>query len=395
LPIGRSARGPARQDWKNTEKIAGDGMASQIDVFSDRPYTGRAEKLPEGVDQVDAAWLTKLLQNRYPGLVVENMETIALINTHTTKLRLALDLNDVGRRAGIPRNVCIKANWSGKFRNVDISALEARFYYYLRNTLNIPAPEFYYADWDPQEGQGIVVMEDLELLGGEFGQSLQHIGVDGVARALEGLARLHGAWWNNPQLDRQAWLPTSMRTPVDTDQLQIMWEYAQINMADPKFRQVISLWVLNDPQRFVRAYQALNRWERAQTSPRCVVHGDCHLGNSYLRRDGERILLDWQLVRKGRPWRDLTYFMVGSLTIEERRRSERALHKHYRDALVATGAQGVEDLDGIFEQYRRWIIYGQQAWIANMDQWGQNGLPMNERFFTAGEDLETLKALES
>ena len=35
-------------------------------------------------------------------------------------------------------------------------------------------------------------MEDLELKGGEFGQSLQHIGVDGVARALEGLARLHG-----------------------------------------------------------------------------------------------------------------------------------------------------------------------------------------------------------
>jgi hypothetical protein len=30
-----------------------------------------------------------------------------------------------------------------------------------------------------------------------------------------------------------------------------------------------------------------------------------------------------------------------------------------------------------------------------MDHWGQNGLPMNERFFTAGEDLETLKALES
>jgi aminoglycoside phosphotransferase (APT) family kinase protein len=173
-----------------------------------------------------------------------------------------------------------------------------------------------------------------------------------------------------------------------------MWEYAKINMADPKFQKVISKWVLDDPQRFVRAYKALNRFEQSQTGPRCIVHGDCHLGNSYLRANGERVWLDWQLVRKGRPWRDLTYFMIGSLTIEERRQSERALHKHYRDALVATGAQGVLDLDGIFEQYRRWIIYGQQAWIANMDEWGQNGLPMNQRFFTAGEDLETLKALE-
>jgi hypothetical protein len=361
----------------------------------DRPYPQRTEKLPERVEQVDAAWLTRLLQNRYPGLVIEAMEVLKLINTHTTKMRLALDFNPVGREAGIPRQVCLKANWSGNFRNVDITALEARFYYFLRDALNIPAPACYYADWDPEDGQGIVVMEDLALKGGEFGQSLQHIGVDGVARALEGLARLHGAWWASPNLDRQSWLPRSMHTPVDTDQLEIMWAYAQKNMADPAFRQVIAPWVLEDPQRFVRAYKALNRFEQSQAGPCCLVHGDCHLGNSYRRPDGERIWLDWQLVRKGRPWRDLTYFMIGSLTIEERRQSERALHKHYRDALVATGAEGVADLDEIFEHYRRWIIYGQQAWIANMDHWGQNGLPMNERFFTAGEDLETLKALES
>jgi Ecdysteroid kinase-like family len=370
-------------------------MFNQPDAATDRPYPDRTERLPEAVEQVDAAWLTRLLQNKYPGVVVESMEVVKLINTHTTKLRLALELNQAGRDAGIPRHVCVKSNWSGKFRNVDISELEARFYYFVRDSLDIPAPVSYYADWDPDVGEGVVVMEDLALQNGEFGQSLQHTGIDKVARALEGLARLHGAWWGSPKLDEQKWLPTSMQTPVDSDQLEIMWEYAKINMADPKFRKVISKWVLDDPQRFVRAYKALNRFEQSQTGPRCIVHGDCHLGNSYLRANGERVWLDWQLVRKGRPWRDLTYFMVGSLTIEERRQCERALHKHYRDALVATGAQGVLDLDGIFEQYRRWIIYGQQAWIANMDEWGQNGLPMNERFFTAGDDLETLKALES
>src|SRR3546814_12679950 len=76
-----------------------------------------------------------------------------------------------------------------------------------------------------------------------------------------------------------------------------------------------------------------------------------------------------------------------------RRASERDLLAHYRAALVATGAEGVPNLDNIFEQYRRWVIYGMQAWIANMDFWGQIGLPMNKRFFTAGEDLETWKLL--
>src|SRR3546814_20218849 len=109
--------------------------------------------------------------------------------------------------------------------------------------------------------------------------------------------------------------------------------------------------------------------------------------------DGERVWLDLQLVRKGRPWRYLTYFPIGALTIEERRASERDLLAHYRAALVATGAEGVPNLDNIFEQYRRWVIYGMQAWIANMDFWGQIGLPMHKRFFTAGEDRETWNLL--
>ena len=190
-------------------------MFNQPSAAADRPYPGRTEKLPEALEQVNAAWLTRLLQNRYPGLVVENMEVVKVINTHTTKLRLALDLNQAGRDAGIPKNVCIKANWSGKFRNVDISELEARFYYFVRDSLGIPSPVCYYADWDPEDGQGLVVMEDLALQDGEFGQSLQHTGVDGVARALEQLARLHGAWWASPKLDEQTWLPTSMQTPVE------------------------------------------------------------------------------------------------------------------------------------------------------------------------------------
>jgi aminoglycoside phosphotransferase (APT) family kinase protein len=124
-----------------------------------------------------------------------------------------------------------------------------------------------------------------------------------------------------------------------------------------------------------------------------IVHGDSHQGNSYLRPDGTRIRIDWQLVRKGRPWRDLTYFMVGALTIEERRASERQLLKHYREALVATGAQDVASDEDIWDSYRHWPIYGCQAWLANMDEWGQTGYPMNERFFTALQDLDTVRLL--
>src|SRR3546814_8490367 len=79
--------------------------------------------------------------------------------------------------------------------------------------------------------------------------------------------------------------------------------------------------------------------EIADESPLCLVHGDAHLGNSYRRPDGDRIWFDWQIVRKGRPWRDYSYFVIGSITIEDRRRAERDLLRHYCNELSRHGVE--------------------------------------------------------
>src|SRR3546814_6984001 len=124
------------------------------------------------------------------------------------------------------------------------------------------------------------------------------------------------------------------------------------------------------------------------TGPRCLVHGDSHQGNSYVRPNGERVWLDWQLVRKGRPWRDVTYFMLGALTIDERRSAARDLLRHYRECLAATGVTGIISDEDIWEQFRRWPVYGMQSWLANMDEWGQKGLPMRSEELTS--ELQSL-----
>lgn len=358
-----------------------------------RPYPARTEKLPWKKEDVTAEWLTRLLQNRYPGVVVEKIELLQLFDSHTTKLRLGLDFNEAGRAAGLPAQMCLKSNYSGDFADVDICALEAHFYHFLSEKLTVPVPVCYYADWDEGTGHGLVLLEDLTLRGGTFGHSLQHTGVDGVARSLEGLAQLHGDLWNKPLLDESGWLPTSMATPVDNDQIRIMQRWIDINLAKPEFQAVLPQHFLAEPGKLQRAFTALAEWEHSLQMPYCLNLGDCHLGNTYLKPDGERLWLDWQLVRRGRPFRDYTYFTVGSLTVDERRANERDLMKHYLAALAATGAEGVPSFDTFFENYRRWIVYGMQAWVANMDHWGQSGLPMNERFFTAGEDLETWRLL--
>lgn len=361
-----------------------------------RPYPSRTGTLPTGKFRPTAEWLGALMANKYPGVAAKTLEVVQLFDSHTTKLRLVVDWNDAGRTAGLPRNLCIKSNWSGGFANVDIHALEARFYHFLTDTLTAPTATCYYADWDDDgTGQGVIVLEDLVDRGGTFGHSTQHVGVDGIASSLADLATLHAGLWDSPLITPEAapWLPTSMEVPVDYDQVRIMWHWIEENLKDPNFRAIAPKHYLDDPRRVERAFDRLVAHERAFQAPYCIILGDCHQGNTYILPSGERLWLDWQLGRRGRPWRDLTYFTVGSLTIEERRESHRDLIAHYRDCLIKEGATNVIGLDAIWEQVRRWVMYGIQAWVANMDYWGQNGLPMNERFFAAGEELDTWKLL--
>jgi len=272
---------------------------------------------------------------------------------------------------------------------------EARFYHLLREGLRVPVPHTYYADWDDDgRGNGLVVMEDLGMSPGVFGSSDDHLGVDGVAAGLEALAVIHGAMWDDPRLDAWPWLAPSMGTENDTEQVIDYWNYISFNLTDPAYQAVVPKWVYDRPEVLNHALDELSAWERELKGPRCLVHGDAHQGNSFLRAGGQRLWVDWQLVRKGSPWRDVCYFLVSSLTVSERRAFDRDLVEQYRKRLVATGATGVPDPDGAWQQFIRWPAYGAQAWLGNINQWGQrNGVGIVERQFAALEDYDTVSVL--
>ena len=69
----------------------------------------------------------------------------------------------------------------------------------------------------------------------------------------------------------------------------------------------------------------------------CVIHGDAHVGNLFLDAGGIASLVDWQLVQRGKWYFDVGYHIASTLTVEERRRSERDLLRHYLDALASYG----------------------------------------------------------
>lgn len=369
-------------------------MNTELNDGTGRPYPQRRGRLPRELSAVTPQWLTELLGYRYPGIVVEGFEVVELKNSHTTKLRIAMQLNQVGIDAGLPVNVCLKANWSEGFESGEICELEARFYAFMRAQVSAPLPNIYYTDWDADGGgRGVVMMEDLGTSPGRFGNSQDHLGIDGVAAGLESLAVLHAALWGSEKLHGQQWLKRSMDTPIDTEQLLRMHNYSSLNTVKPEYRAILPDWLYETPELFAHAFDELAAQERQQKTPLCLVHGDSHQGNSFLRSNGERVWHDWQLVRKGTPWRDITYFMLGALTIDERRSAAADLIRHYREVLISLGAQQVLSQQQAEQQFQLWPVYGMQAWLANVDGWGQSGLPMVERFFAAAEDYQTIERL--
>lgn len=352
-------------------------------------YPQRTEPLPLAFDKVDAEWLSRTLALRYPGVVVEAMRLVQLIPGHTTKARIEADFNAAGIAAGLPAQLCLKANWSGSPLSSPVCINEARFYHDFRERMELPSPHCHFADWDdaPDGQQGFIILDDLIPQRVDFGHSARPIGLDAAARALTAMAALHGTTWHHPELQRHAWLQTAMAPGTVTDDYWSMMEaqFAAHN-ALPERLAIFPRWMAEDPQRLRSAFRQLCARETADPSPLCLVHGDAHLGNSFATPSGERQWFDWQIVRKGRPWRDYSYFVIGSISVEDRRHGERDLLQHYLAALAAHDV--AIDAATAWDDYRRWVIWGLVGWQSNINP-TQATMPALERFCRAADDLDT------
>jgi aminoglycoside phosphotransferase (APT) family kinase protein len=352
---------------------------------SPKGYSARHERLPVDLAAVDAAWLARTLGHRYPGVAVDRLDIVEVINGHTTKVRVQAELRGA---ADVPARLCLKSNWSGSPLSGEANVNEARFYKDLCAGLDLPAPACFYVDWDDDgEGkQGLLVLEDMEYWEGAFGTSASPITIDQAMRGVEALARLHGSTWGDPRLDRAGWLHTAMAADNPGDDYWAMMSdhYDRVNRL-PERVAMFPDWFAQRPEKLREAWLQLCAYDVAQPGPRCLVHGDSHLGNSYGFADGGRLFLDWQIVRKGHPWRDYGYFAIGSIEIEDRRRAERELLRHYLKTLAGFGIE--IGFDAAWENYRRWVIWGLVSWQSNINP-KEATLPSLERFCVAAKDLD-------
>jgi aminoglycoside phosphotransferase (APT) family kinase protein len=128
-----------------------------------------------------------------------------------------------------------------------------------------------------------------------------------------------------------------------------------------------------------------------------LLHGDAHIGNTYVLPDGGVGFLDWQVVRRGEWSQDVGYFLIGSLTEDDRRAHEVDLVEEYRRALDVPSDQ-LPSADNAWLRYRTTPAYGLAIWLSTLgtDGWQSRDVSMAlaQRYACAFVELETMAALD-
>ncbi|KAI1658127.1 kinase-like domain-containing protein [Daldinia decipiens] len=353
-----------------------------------------SDPLPVKTEEITAEWCSKIT-----GQKVKSVTIVKEIHSTSSKILIDLTYEDDVNTAEVPTQACVKGGF-----NTALIALhpglawtyrrEAEFYYYLRPILSMNLPKVWYSGTNQVSGQGLVVMSNLAAEGCDFGEPLKPWPADRVRAGVEQLAALHSETWGVSE-ERFPWLSGDKAiggSPLQGMILSLIsppaWDLRFNASAPPPLPKAVA-----NRERLERAFKTM--WATENPKLKCIIHGDAHIGNTFIRPDGQPGFIDWQAPYAGVNLHDVSYFITGVMTIEERRKHETDLIKHYLKVLHEGGGPKF-DLEDIWDDYRKHTLHG-LAWALTAPgmQPDENVFAMTERHSAAVEDHKTLELLES
>lgn len=344
----------------------------------------KARSFPRRIEDLDAKALSNVM-----GRTVTSVEILDGSAGTSSRSRLALSGDDV------PASVFVKMSartaairMLGELANLGEN--EARFYSDLAPELSC-VPESYGSNFDPLTGRFAIILEDMPQDSVEFFDTTRPLDRDKAASLVETLAHVHGTFWNRlPAPGSKG--PLSWLTQA-SDERSLPISRPLMRFSAKSLAEKTSIPV-EDGRFVIENYPAAVRLNDA--GPQTVLHGDSHPGNVYFR-DGKAGLLDWQVVKRGHPSRDLVYSLVIGMTTANRRANQRQLLDVYRAALAANGGPEL-DSDELWDRYRQSAV---QPFLASLTTAGLGGMQSDEiayegleRAIAAFDDLETVAVLQ-
>jgi hypothetical protein len=308
--------------------------------------TAGAEVL-RSVGELTPEWMSAALGSGPIGsLRVEKIGTGQMSESHRVAIGYA-----AGARRG-PASVVVKtASEDERSRatgvGLGIYEREVRFYDELAPRIGGPLAGCHLAVID-SDGSFTIVLEDLAPAA--QGDQIAGCTPAQALLAIDSLARLHAPVFADPVLGATPWLNQGdvLTQALVAQLLEAFLERYEGRVA-PEHVEVC--------KRFVAS---LDGWVAQREPPLGLVHGDYRLDNM-LFGAGEAprafAVVDWQTVGWGAVMTDASYFIGGSLSLEDRRRHERDLLRAYHDALRQHGVRGF-GWEECWEGYRRQAFLG-------------------------------------
>ncbi|KAI1632375.1 kinase-like domain-containing protein [Biscogniauxia mediterranea] len=356
--------------------------------FSELPVT------PEGIT---ASWLSSVL-----GVKIKSIEITKIIWGTASKALVTVTYDDDGdddgdgakdarQAVGRPTHICIKGTFDPFFVQqapfiIAMYQREVDFFNLLAPALDhIELPRVLWAGHTPQ--QGIVIMEDLAVRGLVFCDTRQDWPVARVLEGVEQLAALHAKTWGAEPAD-YPWATSSYEVAL----LALVQHYGAIIHSPGRVAVPESL------QSQARVEAAMRKAYRCQNPKfRCIVHGDAHIGNTYLGEGGRPRFVDFQLAMIWSAFHDVSYFASGALSVADRRAHEWEIVDHYLATLHKLGGPSFSSQDEeVRTEYRMSMIVG-VGWLVCPTSFQSLDMinPMCVRHATALYDHKTLELIES
>ncbi len=362
-----------------------------------RPVRTRAD-VPRNGQELSTEWLTAVLCASIPGARVTSFDCVSGDSGTSTRAALRVTYNTAGRDAGLPAELFTKTTAKLSQRlllgGADFLHGETAFFMTFRPKVEMEAPLGYWGNVDGSSWRSIIVMEDVAATkGAQFSTPITPIGREQVRDLLTNMASYHGTWWDAAELKqlsdpvrRLQNLCTFMDLPgrcaVGIQRADDVIPAALRGEADRIFSSThVSLALLND------------------TTP-TLLHGDCHVGQTYMTNDGRMGLADWQATLRGGWAFDLAYLIGSACEPADRVAWEKGLIADYLERLTACGVDA-PSLSDAWMSYRQSMVYPFLAWAFTLGRaWyhpKMQSVPtcraIIERLATAIDDLDSFDAL--
>ncbi|MET7770893.1 phosphotransferase [Nocardia sp. NPDC005366] len=356
-----------------------------------RDLTRTGNHWPTSSADITPEWLSWALSERHPGTIVTDVSVPDIVYRSAVKAHLAITY-EAGASNGLPESMYLKGGLGGEMAAISGPAYinEVRFFSEFADRIPVDKPRHFYAGIG-SNGDGLLLMEDLSERA-SFGRAAsgESFTVEMVAQILEQQATLHALFWESPELEERDWLNPAVD---DLRGLIINFILSKDNWdKQVGARSEVVPESVRDRDAVIEALRRM--WAFNDTLPRTLLHGDPHQDNCFITRDGVPALLDWQTAQAGVWAHDVTYTIIGCLSIEDRRASLTGLLDGYLNALAGKGVTSAPGREEALLAVRRNVWHSFLWWLTPVEmQPDATSRIVGERFAVAALDLESFAAV--